>query len=126
AGNVVPNGGPCTLTGLDNDLVLDALQAPVTGRMFSSTQLGNTRIQIAVRNAGSVPATSMTFSYQVNGGPVVSEVFAGSIPGHSTASYIFSAAGSYDFAAPGTYNIKTWVSYAADPTRNNDTLSTII
>ncbi|MDP4130093.1 MAG: S8 family serine peptidase [Bacteroidota bacterium] len=126
AGNVVPNGGPCALTGLDNDLVLDALQTPVTGRMFSSTQLGITRIKVAVRNAGSVPATSMTFSYQVNGGPVVSELFAGSVPGHTTVSYIFSAAGSYDFSAPGTYNIKTWVSYAADPTRNNDTLCTIV
>lgn len=127
AGNVIPNGGPCTLTALNNDLVLDALQTPVTGRLFTSTQLGSTRLQVTVRNAGSVATSSpVTFSYQVNGGPSVSEVFAGAIPAQAAMPYTFSLANSYDFSAPGTYAVKTWVSYASDPTRSNDTLLTVI
>jgi hypothetical protein len=127
AGNVIPNGGPCTLTALNNDLVLDALQTPVTGRLFTSTQLGSTRLPVTVRNAGSVATSSpVTFSYQVNGGPPVSEVFAGAILAQAAMLYTFSLAGSYDFSAPGTYAVKTWVSYASDPTRSNDTLLTVI
>ena len=127
AGNIIPNGGPCTLAGLNNDLVLDALKTPTTGRVFTSSQLGITRLQVTVRNSGSVATSSpVTFSYQVNGGAVISEVFAGSIPPHIIGLYTFSPADSYDFSAPGTYTIKTWISYASDPANSNDTISSLI
>ncbi len=127
AGNIIPNAGPCTLAGLNNDLVMDALKTPVTGRMFTSSQLGNTRIQVTVRNAGSIATSSpVTFSYQVNAGAIVNEVFGGAIPGHVTGLYTFSAADSYDFSAPGTYTVKTWISYASDPAPGNDTMTTTI
>ena len=107
AGNIIPNGGPCTLTGLNNDLVMDQLKAPVTGRQFTSSQLGNTRIQVTVRNSGLLATSApVSFSYQVNGGPVVSEVLAGSIPAHGAGTFTFSPANSYDFSAPGTYILK--------------------
>ena len=127
AGNIIPNGGPCTLAGLNNDLVLDKLINPVSGRQFSSSQLGNTRIRVSVRNSG-VLATSapVSFSYQVNGGAVLSEVLAGSIPGHVGGIYTFSPGDSYDFSAPGTYIVKAWTSYSPDPVNGNDTVTTII
>ena len=127
AGNIIPNAGPCTLTGLNNDLVMDALNTPLTGRLFTSSQLGNTQLQVTVRNAGSVATTSpVTFSYQVNGGAIVNEVFGGAIPAHIADLYNFSPADSYDFSAPGTYAVKTWISYAPDPALSNDTITTII
>ena len=127
SGNILPNGGPCTLTGLNNDLVLDNLKAPITGRIFTSSQLGLTQVQVSIRNSGLAATVSpVTFSYQVNGGPVVSEVYGGSIPGHAAGVFIFSPTDSYDFSAPGTYIIKTWINYAPDPVNSNDTVTTII
>ena len=69
AQNIIPNGGPCTAAGLNNDLLLDSIVAPVSGRQFTSSQLGIQRISIRVRNPGSLPTSSpVSFSYQVNGG----------------------------------------------------------
>ncbi|HVY75822.1 MAG TPA: S8 family peptidase [Puia sp.] len=127
AGNIIPNGGPCTLTALNNDLVADNLVAPVTGRKYSSSQLGPTQLRVTVRNSGSIATSSpVTFSYQVNGGPTVSEIYSGSLPAHISGIYTFSAANSYDFSAPGTYIVKTWTSYSPDPVSANDTTTTIV
>jgi hypothetical protein len=127
SGNIIPNGGPCTLAGLNNDLVTDKLISPVTGRQFSSSQLGNTRLQVSVRNSGLLATSApVSFSYQVNGGSVVTEVLAGSIPAHVGGIYTFSPANSYDFSAPGAYIVKTWTSYSPDPANGNDTVTTIV
>ena len=63
AQNIMPNGGPCTATGLNNDLILDSLLAPVTGRQFTSSQNGIQRISIRVRNPGSLPTASPVSYY---------------------------------------------------------------
>ena len=125
--NVNPIGGPCTLAALNNDLTIDSIIAPLTGRQFTSTQLSNaTPIQIEVRNLGSIPAnTPFTLSYQVNGGPVVTENSTATIAGGGTAhNYTFST--PYDFSAPGTYTMQIWVDYPGDPQTGNDTLTTVI
>ena len=121
--NIIPNSGACTAPGLDNDLMIDSLAVPSTGRQFTSSQLGNQRISIRVRNAGNIASASpVSYSYQVNGGPVVTEVSATVVPAHGNLIFTFSPANSYDFSSVGAYDIKTWIHYAADTIPANDTL----
>jgi subtilase family protein/type IX secretion system substrate protein/immune inhibitor InhA-like protein len=125
--NVTPTGGACTLAALNNDLTIDSIVAPLTGRQFTSTQLGNSaNIAIEVRNLGTIPAgTPFTLSYQVNGGAIVTETCTATIAGGGTAyNYIFAT--PYDFSAPGVYTMQIWVDYPGDPQTGNDTLNTVI
>ena len=125
--NIIPNSGACLITGLNNDLLVDSLVVPVTGRQFTSSQPGIQRISMNVRNPGNLATVSpVSVSYQVNGNMPVTEVVAGNLPAHSSTIYTFSPADSYDFSAPGSYDIKTWVSYSTDTVNRNDTFHTII
>ena len=125
--NTIPNSGPCTASVLDNDLILDSVLVPVSGRQFTSSQPGVQRISIRVRNPGAVATSSpVSYSFQVNGGTVVTEILPAVIPAGTTTVFNFSVANSYDFSAVGSYNIKTWIHYALDTIPGNDTiLSTI-
>jgi hypothetical protein len=127
ARNIIPNSGPCVTTGVDNDLSLDSLLAPLSGRQFTSSQPGVERISIHVRNPGNL-ATSvpLSFSYQVNGGPTVTESSASGMPANSAMVFTFSSANSYDFSPPSNYHIKTWVHYPADTIPGNDTLDVLV
>ena len=62
ASPVSPSGGSCALTALDNDLSADSLAAPVTGRMYTSSQLSSTSIvRVGIKNLGTIP-TSGSYS----------------------------------------------------------------
>ncbi|HEV3223482.1 MAG TPA: S8 family serine peptidase [Puia sp.] len=123
AQNIIPNTGPCSDSVLNNDLILDSVLAPVSGRQFTSSQLGIQRISVHVRNPGSTPTSSpVSFSFQVNGSAPVTEVSAAVIPANSGIVYTFSPANSYDFSSIGSYNIKIWIHYAADTIPSNDTI----
>lgn len=124
AKTVVPNAGACSLPAFDNDFVVHAKLAPATGRMFTSTQLGNAAIQVRIKNLGNVAGSPFTASYQVNGGAVVTENVAISIAAHGSLDYTFTTL--YNFSATGTYSIKTWVTHPGDPQPSNDTLVTEI
>ncbi|HTQ28154.1 MAG TPA: S8 family serine peptidase, partial [Puia sp.] len=121
--NVQPNSGACSGSAFLNDFTADSLIAPVTGRMFTSSQLGITAIQVELRNLGSAAsAATFNISYQVNGGPVVTENSSQVVAAGSAYTYSFSAANQFDFSTPGSYSIKVWVDYPGDPQPGNDTL----
>ena len=121
--NIIPNSGTCTASFLNNDLILDSVLAPVSGRQFTSSQPGIQRISIHVRNPGSIPTSSaVSFSFQVNGGATVTELSAAVIPADSGTVYTFSPSNSYDFSATGSYTLKSWIHYASDTIPSNDTI----
>ena len=125
--NIIPNSGPCSAPLLASDLFLDSMLAPVSGRQFTSSQPGNQRIGINVKNPGPLATSSpISFSFQVNGGAIVTEVSASVIPANSSTVFTFSPANSYDFSAAGSYSVKTWIHYSSDTIPANDTLLTII
>lgn len=126
AANITPSGGACALTALDNDYTIDSLIAPLTGRQFTTTQLGSaTPIRVELKNLGTIPSgTGFTLSYQVNGGPIVTENTAAVVAPNGVYNYLFSQA--YDFSAPGVYTLQLWVSYPGDPQSGNDTLTAVI
>ena len=125
--NLIPNSGPCSLAAFNNDFTIDSLITPVTGRMFTSSQLGNTDIQVELKNLGSIASASpFNISFQVNGGAVVTESSPVSIPAGTAIIYTFSPGNKFDFSSPGNYVVKVWVDYPGDPQLSNDTLTTTI
>ncbi|MDI3322734.1 S8 family serine peptidase [Pinibacter soli] len=121
------SAGPCDISILDNNLMMDSILSPVTGRAFTSTALkpGNA-IQVRLRNGDDVTTgtSSYDISYQVNSGPIVTETSNVTIPAGGTTIYAFAS--TYDFSAPGTYQFKTWIKHAGDQFPNDDTLTTTI
>jgi hypothetical protein len=125
--NTIPNAGACTATILNNDLVMDSLLAPTSGRQFTITQPGIQRITVHVRNPGNLAtAGPISYSLQVNGGPIVTEVSLTTLAAGSGINYTFSPANSYDFSSAGVYTIKTWIHYGSDTIPSNDTIITTI
>ncbi|HVM88399.1 MAG TPA: S8 family serine peptidase [Puia sp.] len=124
AASIIPNGGACTLSG--KDFSVDSLIAPGTGRQHTSTELSSSSVlTIRIKNLGTLASSSpIPVSYQVNGGPVITENIISVIAANTAYNYNFSM--PYDFSNVGTYTIKTWVSYPGDTLNANDTLVTII
>lgn len=122
-----PNSGTCTGTISDNDLKLDALIAPASGRKFTSTELtAATTISARIKNLDDAAINKFAVKYSVNGGSwqidsVLTPIAAG-------ASVIHSFTVTYDFSVAGTYTLKVAVVNAAatDPVNVNDTVSVII
>ncbi|OQP64137.1 hypothetical protein A3860_22285 [Niastella vici] len=125
AATITPSGGPCASPDFDNDLSADVLVAPVTGRLYTSSQLGIQAPQVRITNRGNIAtAGTVNISYQVNGGAPVTETTSISIAANANYTYTFVT--PYNFSSTGTYAVKVWIDYAADVLHNNDTLSTIV
>jgi hypothetical protein len=125
ARNITPSAGGCTLGIFDNDFSADTLAAPWTGRMFTSSQLGIVSPALRIRNLDNAASAGATnISYQVNGGPVVTENSAAVIPALGTFTYTFAT--PFNFSATGTYIVKMWVDHTGDGQKANDTLVQVV
>jgi hypothetical protein len=120
-----PNTGTCSGTISDNDLKADSIIAPLTGRKFTSSELGNAvQIKVRIKNLDDAPIGNYDVKYSVNGGGWVSEHVTASLNGGDTLTHIFSA--TYDFSAVGTYTITAVVDYGSDTVKTNDTMAVVI
>ncbi|HEY1870729.1 MAG TPA: T9SS type A sorting domain-containing protein, partial [Chitinophagaceae bacterium] len=120
-----PNTGTCAGNISDNDLKLDSILVPVTGRKFTLSELGNAvQIKVRIKNLDDGPINNYDVKYSVNGGAWASEHITGALGAGDTSSHIFSAA--YDFSAVGVYTITAVVDYASDPVTSNDTLTIVV
>jgi len=116
-----PSTGTCSGNISDNDLTIEAITAPVTGRLFTSTQLSVSPVSLRIRNLDDAPVTGFTVKYKLNSNAWVSEVVGGTIAAGQTYTHIFAT--SENFSAPNVYTITAVVeSQTADPNRKNDTL----
>ena len=121
-----PENGNCSNSISDNDLKLDAILSPVSGRKFTSTALqAATPVRVSVKNLDDMAAAGFTMSYSVNGGPWNSEPVAMALAPGAVYTHNFSI--PFDFSAIGSYELKAVVTnLAADAATRNDTLTTII
>jgi hypothetical protein len=118
-----PNNGTCAGTISDNDLKMDAIIAPASGRIGTSTALpATTAISARIKNLDDAPINSFDMKYSVNGGPWMVESVSTPIAAGATYTYNFAA--TYDFSAVGVYVLKVVVknTSAVDPVPINDTL----
>jgi gliding motility-associated-like protein len=82
-------------------------------------------INVIVQNFTSIPVSpgNITVRYQVNGGPIISQVVTTFLLGNASFNFTFTT--KQNLSACSQWNIKTWTSYAADVNHSNDTLSTL-
>ena len=121
-----PNNGSCTGTISDNDLKIDAIIAPTSGRKFTSTQLGSsTAITVRVKNLDDAPVSNFDLKYSINGSAFVTENVTATIAAGGTYTYTFST--TADLSTPGTYNLLAVVKNSAlDNVSSNDTAVAVI
>jgi hypothetical protein len=110
----------------NNDLALDAVVTPLSGREFTSTQPAAQPLRIRIRNRGAtnVSSTSYQLGYQINGGAPVTVNNTTTITGRGFITFNFTPV--INFNMPGDYQIKTWVKLPADPYQKNDTLQVLV
>jgi hypothetical protein len=121
-----PNNGSCTGAISDNDLKIDAIVAPKSGRRFTSTQLSSsTAVIVRIKNLDDAPASNYDLKYSINGGAFVTENVTTPIAAGATLTYTFLT--TADLSAPGDYSLVVVVkNSAADPVTVNDTAVTLV
>ncbi len=70
----------------NNDVGIIALVNPTNATLSNSEA-----VTVTIRNFGVNPQSNIPISYSVDGGPVVTEVFTGTIAGTSSANFTFEA-----------------------------------
>jgi hypothetical protein len=121
ARSIIPTfSTPCSNAAFDNDLKLDSLIAPLHGRENTSIALTATQpITVRIKNLDNVATSgSYDLSYQVNGGAIITESSAISIPAGGTVNYTFTT--TANLAATGSYTIRAFVKQTGDAQTAND------
>ncbi|MBL7739159.1 MAG: S8 family serine peptidase [Chitinophagaceae bacterium] len=122
-----PNSGTCAGTISDNDLKVDAILAPQSGRLLTSSALtATTTISARIKNLDDAAINTFNVKYSVNGGAFVSEAGAGPIAAGGTYTHNFAA--TYDFSGVNNYSLRIVVenTSAADPVGINDTVTVLV
>ena len=120
-----PNSGTCLGNISDNDLKIDSILYPLSGRKFTSSQLGNAvQIQVRIKNLDDASINNFDVKYSVNGGAWASENVSGAISAGGTYTHTFAT--PYDFSGVGTYTLTAVVDYSADTVKANDTLTMVV
>jgi hypothetical protein len=102
---------------LANDVGIVNVDAPVDGILSNAEP-----VTVTIRNFGMDTQTNIPVSFKVNDGPVVTEVFTGSIASNTNAQYTFTATG--DFSIPGaSYQIHAGTLMGSDQNIENDTIT---
>ena len=123
---VLPATGVCTLTGFDNNFKAVSVDAPVTGRVFTSSALtAAAQIKFTIKNLDNIASTgSYDLFYKINNNPAVMESSSIVLASLATNQYTFTT--TADFSAPGIYTITAWVKRTGDTQVLDDTVSVTI
>lgn len=121
----MPNSGSCSNV-VPGNLSVETIISPVSGRMLTSSVLGNNEpLIVRIQNQDDAPANHYRISYRLNNGNWQSQDFTTSIP---AAGNLQVNAGSLDLANAGNYQLDVAITNLAltDPVKVNDSLSTSI
>ena len=102
----------------NNDVGIIAVVKPTNATLSNSEQ-----VTITIRNFGVNTQTNIPVSYSVDGGPVISEVFTGSLEGTSSVNYTFSTPANLGVIGQ-TYEITASTALANDEAPENDSFTT--
>ncbi|MFN5333984.1 MAG: S8 family serine peptidase [Bacteroidota bacterium] len=117
---------PCTASEFDKDLKIDQLVSPTNGRKYTASELTNTQeVVVKIKNLDDTPSSaSYNVSYQINGGPVITELSNITIPASGTIDYAFAT--KADLSSVDSFNIKVFVKQAGDLRPENDEMGFVI
>lgn len=113
----LPGTFACPMT---NDAACNNLLSP-NGTIPNCQNLTAAPIKINLYNAGINSISGVPVYYRINGGPIISETYTGSIASLANAAYTFTT--TANISTIGNYNIKAWAKYTSDPNVTNDTSS---
>jgi hypothetical protein len=119
-----PNTGTCVGAISDNDLKVDALLSPMSGRLLTSSALTTTTpVSIRVKNLDDNAIASFNVKYSVNGGAFMSQVGT-NIAAGGVQTFNFTE----DFSVVNNYVVRLVVenTSATDPVSANDTMTVLI
>jgi gliding motility-associated-like protein len=97
--------------------------SPISG---CNVGTANHNVQVVIRNySASIPVSpgNITVRYQINTGPIVSQVIGSFLPPNATFNFTFSQ--TQNFSACSQWNVKVWTSYAPDINPLNDTIQNV-
>lgn len=117
-----PIDGDCSGSVSDGDLMLQEVKAPLSGRMFTSTQLSsNQALTVTIRNLDDAPCNNYTLAYSINGAAWQTQTFNDPLPANNTKAVSILG---LDFSAIGDYAIRVAVINQAqtDSVSANDSL----
>ena len=119
---VIAATGTCSLPAYDNNFKAVSIDAPVTGRQFTTGALTNAEsVKFTIKNLDNI--TSMggyNLYYSINGGVPVMETAV--IPIAPLGTYQYTFIQSADLSSPGLFNIKAWVKHTGDTQVSDDTV----
>jgi hypothetical protein len=121
-----PNSGTCSGSISNNDLKIDAILAPASGRLHTSSELSaTTTISVRIKNLDDAVINTLNLKYSGNGGAFTAPESDGPVAAGGTITHNFAAT---DFSTVGTYILKIAVenTSAADPVTANDTMTVVI
>jgi hypothetical protein len=121
-----PDSGNCAGNISDNDIKIEAITSPNSGRKFTSTELSSfTPISILIKNLDDAPVSGLTVKYSINGGTYVTETMSSAIAAGASLVYTFST--TADLSSPGNYFITAIIKNTnPDPVTSNDTLTKLV
>ncbi len=101
----------------DNDVGISNIVSPVSGSLGA-----NETITVTIYNYGLVAQSGIPVNFQIDGGTIITENYAGTVNPGESQDYTFSATG--DFSTPGqTYELKAFTSLGNDQANENDTIT---
>jgi hypothetical protein len=121
-----PDSGTCSGNISDNDLKLESIVSPVSGRKNTSTEPATASVvSVRIKNFDDAPATGFEIKYSINGGAWISETMNTAIAAGSFYDHSFAA--TANVFAPGEYMITAVVNnLTADPVKKNDTATMLV
>jgi hypothetical protein len=120
-----PNTGTCNGVMSDNDLKLNTLIAPLSGREATSTELGTAAVKVEIKNLDNAAVTGFTIGYRINNSAWVFENVYATVAAGAVYRHTFGT--TENFSAVGSYTIVAVVkNNATDVAVANDTLACII
>ncbi len=117
-----PTDGDCNGSISDGDLMVESVSSPVSGRMFTSTELtANETLTVRIRNLDNGICTGFKLSYSIDGGAWVTQAMP-AIGAHEAKSVSLLG---LNLKAEGDYQIRVAIENTAlpDPVTKNDTLT---
>ncbi len=100
--NRKPDNGNCSGTISDNDLKIDSILSPASGRKFTSSEITSTSLVVRIKNLDDVPVTGFTIMYSINGSSFITNNISATIPANGTYTHTFTG---LNFSVPGYYNV---------------------
>jgi hypothetical protein len=120
-----PNSGTCAGAISDNDLKVEAILAPASGRLFTATQLSASQpVIVRIKNLDDAAISNFPVSYSINGGPAITENVTTPIAAGATYDHTFVS--TANLAAPGAYTIVASVNHPSDMVTTNNGVTVLV